>query len=112
MCGLAGVIHLEGWRTPELAMLQRMAAALTHRGPDEDGFFTARGVGLAHRRLSIGVLADGRQPIFNEDRTVLVVCNGEFFDYPELKAELEAKGHVFRTHSDTEILVHLYEAHG
>ena len=112
MCGLAGVIHLEGWRTPELAMLQRMAAALTHRGPDEDGFFTARGVGLAHRRLSIVGLADGRQPIFNEDRTVLVVCNGEFFDYPELKAELEAKGHVFRTHSDTEILVHLYEAHG
>jgi asparagine synthase (glutamine-hydrolysing) len=74
MCGLAGVVHLEGWRTPELAMLQRMAAALTHRGPDEDGFFTAQGVGLAHRRLSIVGLAD-------EDRTVLVVCNGEFFDY-------------------------------
>jgi asparagine synthase (glutamine-hydrolysing) len=112
MCGLAGAIDLEGRRTPDRTMLQRMAAALTHRGPDEDGLFVAAGVGFAHRRLSIVGLTDGRQPIFNEDRTVLVVCNGEFFDYPERKAELEAKGHVFRTHTDTEILVHLYEEHG
>ena len=112
MCGLAGVIDLEGRRVPDLAMLRRMAAALTHRGPDEDGLFVARGIGLAHRRLSILGLTDSRQPIFNEDRTILVVCNGEFFDYPERKAELEAKGHVFHTHTDTEILVHLYEEHG
>jgi len=112
MCGLAGVIDLEGGRTPELAVLQRMAAALAHRGPDDEGFFTARGVGLAHRRLSIVGVADGIQPIFNEDHTVLAVCNGEFFDYQERKAELEAKGHYFRSHSDTEILVHLYEEHG
>ncbi|MGD0533630.1 MAG: asparagine synthase (glutamine-hydrolyzing) [Methyloceanibacter sp.] len=112
MCGLAGVIDLEGRRTPGTAMLQRMAAALLHRGPDEDGFLVAPGVGLAHRRLSIVGVTDGRQPLFNEDRTIAVVCNGEFFDYLERKVELEAKGHIFRTHTDTEIIVHLYEEHG
>ncbi|ODR97357.1 hypothetical protein AUC69_12095 [Methyloceanibacter superfactus] len=81
-------------------------------GPDDDGFLVAPGIGLANRRLSIVGLADGAQPIFNEDQSVAVVCNGELFEFPEWRAELEAKGHVFRTHSDVEIIVHLYEEYG
>ena len=112
MCGLAGVLDLKGRRWPDQAMLQRMADTLRHRGPDDDGFLVAAGIGLAHRRLSIVGLGDGRQPIFNEDRSVAVICNGELFDFVERRAELKAKGHVFRTHSDSEIMVHLYEEHG
>jgi asparagine synthase (glutamine-hydrolysing) len=89
-----------------------MAAALYHRGPDEDGFFEHDGVDLASRRLSIVGLKDGRQPIFNEDKSVAIVFNGELFDYPERRAELEAKGHRFRTHTDTEIVPHLWEEYG
>jgi asparagine synthase (glutamine-hydrolysing) len=89
-----------------------MTAALTHRGPDEDGWFSAPGIGIGHRRLQIVGLADGRQPIYNESRTAAVIYNGELFDYPEKKAALEAKGHVFRTHTDTETIVHLYEEYG
>jgi asparagine synthase (glutamine-hydrolysing) len=112
MCGVAGVIDLKGRRKPDNAMLQRMANALVHRGPDDDGFLAAPGIGLAHRRLSIVGLNDGRQPLFNEDQSVAVICNGELFDFPERRQELEAKGHVFRTHTDCEIIVHLYEEHG
>ena len=112
MCGLAGVIDLSGRREPDRALVRRMADALVHRGPDDSGFLFAPGLGLAHRRLSILGLEDGRQPIFNEDRSVAVICNGELFDFPERRAELQAKGHVFRTHSDSELIVHLYEEHG
>ncbi len=112
MCGIAGLIDLAGKRQPDIAALERMSESLFHRGPDEEGFLVRPGFGFAHRRLSIVGLGDGGQPIFNEDRTIAVVYNGELFDYPERKAELEAKGHVFRTHTDTEIIVHLYEEHG
>ena len=112
MCGIAGIIDLTGKRQPDPAAVRRMADALCHRGPDDEGFLVRPGFGLASRRLSIIGLGDGRQPIFNEDGTVAVVYNGELFDYPERKAELEAKGHVFRTHTDTEIIVHLYEEYG
>ncbi|HEX9881599.1 MAG TPA: asparagine synthase (glutamine-hydrolyzing) [Hyphomicrobium sp.] len=112
MCGIAGLIDLTGKRQPDIVALERMADALFHRGPDEEGFLVRPGFGFAARRLSIVGLGDGRQPIFNEDRSVAVVYNGELFDYPERKAELEAKGHVFRTHTDTEIIVHLYEEYG
>src|SRR5215210_2092429 len=112
MCGLAGVIDLKGRRQPDRAMVQRMGAALVHRGPDDSGSLFAPGLGIAYRRLSIVGVADGQQPIFNEDRTVAVFCNGELFDYPERKAELQAKGHAFSTHSDCELIVHLYEEHG
>jgi asparagine synthase (glutamine-hydrolysing) len=112
MCGLAGVIDLKGRREPDRAQVERMGAALTHRGPDEQGFLFAPGFGLASRRLSIVGIEDGKQPLWNEDRTVAVICNGELFDYPERKAELEAKGHVFRTKSDCELIVHTYEEHG
>ncbi len=112
MCGLAGILDLAGRREPDRPTIQRMTEALRHRGPDEDGYLFAPGLGIGHRRLSIVGLENGRQPIFNEDRTLAVVFNGELFDYPEERAALAAKGHVFRTRTDTEIIVHLYEEYG
>src|SRR6478735_6918192 len=112
MCGLAGIVDLKCWLEPDPSTVRRMMAGLTHCGPDDEGVLFAPDIGAGHRRLSILGLTDGRQPIFNEDRTVAVVVNGELFDYPERKRELEAKGHVFRTHSDSELIVHLYEEHG
>ncbi len=109
MCGIAGIISLNGPAPIDGQVVRNMARAIVHRGPDEDGFFQRPGLSLANLRLSIVGLADGKQPIFNEDRSVAVVFNGEFFDYPEVRAELEAKGHQFRTHCDTEILPHLWE---
>ncbi|HEV1995822.1 MAG TPA: asparagine synthase (glutamine-hydrolyzing), partial [Candidatus Acidoferrum sp.] len=90
-------------------IVQRMAQALVHRGPDEDGFLQRPGVALASRRLSIVGLADGRQPIANEDRSVFVVFNGELFDYVEKRAELAGRGHRLVTHCDTEIIPHMWE---
>ncbi len=89
-----------------------MARALLHRGPDEEGFLVRPGLALAARRLSIVGLADGQQPIFNEDRSVSVVFNGELFDYVERRAELRARGHQFITHCDTEVIPHLWEDYG
>jgi len=97
---------------PSRAVLERMVATLAHRGPDGVGFHLAPPIGLAHTRLSIIDLDGGRQPIHNEDRTVWVVLNGEIFNYIELRADLEHRGHRFYTHSDTEVLVHLYEEYG
>src|SRR5712691_6910989 len=111
MCGIAGIIDLTGRRPVPAGLAQRMAEAIIHRGPDEDGFLERPGLALASRRLSIVGLADGQQPIANEDRTVSVVFNGELFDYPERKAVLSARGHHFRTHCDTELIPHLWEDH-
>jgi asparagine synthase (glutamine-hydrolysing) len=88
-----------------------MADALYHRGPDEDGYLEGPGLGFASRRLSIVGLADGRQPVRNEDKSVAVVFNGELFDYPEMRADLEARGHRFATHCDTEVIPHRWEDH-
>jgi asparagine synthase (glutamine-hydrolysing) len=112
VCGIAGVIDLVGQADIDPHMLTRMADAIYHRGPDEDGYLHRPGIGMANRRLSIVGLADGRQPIFNEDGSIAVVFNGELFDYIEKKAELEALGHRFRTHCDTEVLVHMWEQYG
>jgi asparagine synthase (glutamine-hydrolysing) len=111
MCGIAGIVDLTGSRPVSQEMLEAMAAAMVHRGPDEDGFFVRPGLGLASRRLSIIGLKDGRQPIHNEDRSIRVIYNGELFDYPELRSELEGRGHHFSTHCDTEIIPHLWEDH-
>lgn len=113
MCGIAGIVALRAAaRLPTRDGLARMAGAIRHRGPDEVGIYCTRRAGLAHTRLSIIDLATGQQPLSNEDGTVWVTFNGEIFNYVELRAELLALGHVFRTQSDTEVIVHAYEAWG
>jgi len=109
MCGIAGIIDLVGQRPAPESAVQRMAHALFHRGPDEEGFLEQPGISLASRRLSIVDLADGQQPMTNEDCNVFVVFNGELFDYVERREELVRQGHRFRTHCDTEIIPHLWE---
>jgi asparagine synthase (glutamine-hydrolysing) len=109
MCGIAGIVDLAGSRIVADGIIQRMTQAIVHRGPDEEGYYQRRGVVLGSRRLSIVGLADGQQPVANEDRSVSVVFNGEFFDYPEQRAELESRGHRLVTHCDTEIVPHLWE---
>ena len=93
-------------------LLQAMGDTVAHRGPDAEGFYVGEGIGLAHRRLSIVDVAAGQQPLSNEDGTVWVVFNGEIYNFAALRAELENKGHSFRTHSDTEVIVHAYEEWG
>jgi len=110
VCGICGIASSNGPADPE--RLARMSATLVHRGPDAEGTLTDGPVGLAARRLAIIDLQTGDQPIANEDGTIHVVQNGELYNYRELRAELERAGHRFRTHSDTEVLVHLYEQHG
>ncbi|MFM7084097.1 MAG: asparagine synthase (glutamine-hydrolyzing) [Hyphomicrobium sp.] len=112
MCGFAGIVDLTGLRKIDRSVVERMANAIRHRGPDDNGWFSEEGVGIAHRRLSIVGVETGHQPIFNEDRTVAVIFNGELFDYPEQRAWLITKGHQLRTTTDTEIIVHLYEEYG
>ncbi len=109
MCGIAGILYADAGRPVEPAVLARMACAVAHRGPDGEGFWHEPGVGLAHRRLSIIDLVGGAQPLGNEDGSVQVVFNGEIYNYRSLRKDLEARGHCFRTDSDTEVLVHLYE---
>ena len=99
-------------RPVDPGLLKAMGDAIAHRGPDAEGFWTEPGVGLAHRRLSIIDLEGGDQPIGNEDGSIQVVFNGEIYNYQELRRRLEGRGHRFRTKSDTEVLVHLYEEHG
>lgn len=111
MCGIAGVMDLVGRRAVPEAVVRRMARALIHRGPDEEGFLHRPGIALASRRLSIVGLADGQQPVNNEDRSVFAVFNGEFFDFPEKRALLASRGHRLITHCDTEIIPHLWEDH-
>jgi asparagine synthase (glutamine-hydrolysing) len=112
MCGIAGIANLTGSTAIDPEIVRRMADAIVHRGPDEDGYFFCPGLAMANRRLSIVGLADGRQPMENEDRSVSVVFNGELFDYPQLRTDLVAKGHRLRTHCDTELIPHLWEEHG
>ena len=111
MCGIAGFARPELGGVQQ-ATLQRMAAALRHRGPDGHGYFVGRRVGFAHTRLSIIDIAGGAQPLGNEDSSVVITYNGEVYNYRELREELLAKGHHFRTQSDTEVLVHAYEQWG
>lgn len=112
MCGIAGIINADRHRPISMPRVHRMADAMFHRGPDEVGFFERQSIGLVNRRLAIVGLADGRQPISNEDGTVWVVFNGELYDHAKIRAELQAKGHHFRTTTDTELIPHLWEEYG
>jgi asparagine synthase (glutamine-hydrolysing) len=112
MCGITGIFDPRGGSEIERDLLARMNDAQFHRGPDEGGLHLEPGVGLGHRRLSIIDLSGGKQPLFNEDATVVVVYNGEIYNFQGLSEELKALGHRFRTHSDTEVIVHAWEQWG
>src|SRR5262245_52212681 len=112
MCGIAGVLYRDPARPVDPAVLRALGDSIAHRGPDGEGSWGEPGVGLVHRRLAIIDLAGGRQPLANEDGSVVVVFNGEIYNFRELRAGLEARGHRFRTRSDTEVLVHLYAEPG
>src|SRR6478752_1521265 len=112
MCGIAGKLTLRRGETVSQALLENMCNTIAHRGPDDAGYYTNGCIGLGHRRLSIIDVAGGHQPISNEDGSVWVVFNGEIYNYRELADDLRQRGHQFRTVSDTEVLVHLYEEMG
>ena len=112
MCGITGSFDTRGTRPVARAVLQRMNDSQLHRGPDEGSLHIEPGLGLGHRRLSVIDVATGQQPLFNEDGSVAVVFNGEIYNYQSLIPELQALGHVFRTKSDTEVIVHAWEQWG
>ncbi|MEK0450481.1 MAG: Asparagine synthetase [Verrucomicrobiota bacterium] len=112
MCGIAGYTYHDTGRSADRQVLAAMNAAITHRGPDSDGFHFDGPTGIAMRRLAIIDVASGRQPISNEDGSIWIVFNGEIYNHPALRAELEKRGHIFKTHSDTESIVHAYEEYG
>jgi asparagine synthase (glutamine-hydrolysing) len=112
MCGIAGMVQADHDGTVNETSIHRMCQAIVHRGPDDEGIFVKNGVGLGMRRLSIIDLSGGHQPVFNEDRSVWIVFNGEIYNFPELRNELLQRGHSFYTHTDTEVIVHLYEEMG
>ena len=112
MCGIYGILALRQGSHDSRGALARMASVTTHRGPDDEGAYHDESIMLGMRRLSILDLAGGHQPLLNEDGSVLVVCNGEIYNYRELTESLRAAGHRFKTHSDCEVLVHLYEEYG
>lgn len=112
MCGICGIFQFDPQRPVSRETLRRMTDSLSHRGPDDAGYHFGQGIGLGHRRLSIIDLDSGQQPLCNEDGSVWVVFNGEIYNYPYLRSLLESKGHKFRTNSDTETIVHLYEEFG
>src|SRR5215831_12938351 len=112
MCGIAGVVRFARDAEIEPSLLRRMCAAMVHRGPDDEGIYSQGKVGLAVRRLSIIDLATGHQPISNEDGTVWIAFNGEIYNHLALREQLVARGHRYRTHCDTETIVHLYEEYG
>lgn len=112
MCGIAGQFNFQRREPVERKTIVRMARSIAHRGPDDEGFFVAGPVGLGFRRLSIIDLAGGHQPMSDAEKTVWIIFNGEIYNYRELRAELQGKGHQFRTNSDTEVIIHGYKEWG
>jgi asparagine synthase (glutamine-hydrolysing) len=114
MCGICGEYNFSGRGKTGLAKITKMARLLEHRGPDQQGFYVSADsqTGLGHRRLNIIDLSTGNQPMKNEDGRVVIVFNGEIYNFLELRAELESKGHRFKTRCDTEVIIHLYEQEG
>jgi asparagine synthase (glutamine-hydrolysing) len=112
MCGICGIFHSERTERVSRETLVEMNRQIVHRGPDDDGFFVEENVGLAMRRLSIIDIQTGRQPLSNEDESIWIVFNGEIYNHQDLRKDLESRGHRYRTRSDTETIVHLYEEYG
>src|SRR6516165_3617761 len=112
MCGICGIVNFNVTEAVDPYIIQQMTSAQAHRGPDDCGYFVGDNVGLGHRRLSIIDLSGGKQPIFNEDGSIVVVFNGEIYNYADLTEDLVSRGHQFRTRSDTETIVHAYEEYG
>jgi asparagine synthase (glutamine-hydrolysing) len=113
MCGICGVVYRDPMRPVDPALVERMTRSLAHRGPDDESFFIQRQVGLGHRRLTIIDLSSaGRQPMSNENGRLWIVFNGEIYNYKELREELAARGHTFKSQTDTEVIVHLFEEEG
>src|SRR5580704_10007583 len=112
MCGICGIFHRDARRQVEADALAQMSSQIVHRGPDDEGSFVDRNVGLAVRRLSIIDVESGHQPISNEDQNIWIVYNGEIYNHRQLREELESRGHRYRTKSDTETILHLYEEYG
>lgn len=112
MCGISGFAHKDPLQPIDVQMLRQMTDIIRHRGPDGKGFYEGPGAGLGFRRLSIIDLETGNQPLTNENGTLRLICNGEIYNYLELRKKLVQKGHFFRTRTDTEVIVHLYEEYG
>src|SRR6266853_3432225 len=112
MCGIAGQFNFQRREPVERETIVRMARSIAHRGPDDEGFFIAGPVGLGFRRLSIIDLAGGHQPMSDAEETLWIIFNGEIYNYRELRAQLQSKGHQFRTNSDTEVIIHGYKEWG
>lgn len=112
MCGIAGIIRSVGLSDTDRLLLERMTDSISHRGPDGSGYYISSQVGLGHRRLAIIDIHEGQQPLYNEDDSVVVVFNGEIYNFATLRKELEAAGHIFKTNSDTEVIVHGWEEWG
>ena len=112
MCGITGIYHFNKERSVDKSQLKRMTDIIRHRGPDSDGFYLNGNIGLGHRRLSIIDLSTGDQPMFNNDKSISIIFNGEIYNYIELRQELIQKGHKFRTTSDTEVAIKSYEEWG
>ncbi len=114
MCGIIGIYNYTTQEPVNKTTLKKATTVLYHRGPDEEGFFfdDRNGVGFGHRRLSIIDLSTGQQPLYNEDNSIVSICNGEIYNFPELYDQLTAKGHKFKTRSDNEAVIHLYETYG
>src|SRR5205807_1893759 len=112
MCGIAGQFNFQRREPVERETIVRMARSIAHRGPDEDGYFFEGPVSLGFRRLSIIDLAGGHQPMSDVEETVWIIFNGEIYNFKELRAELQNKGHQFRTNSDTEVIIHGYKEWG
>ncbi|MGH9469153.1 MAG: asparagine synthase (glutamine-hydrolyzing), partial [Terriglobia bacterium] len=112
MCGICGILNFDRRERVDASVLAAMNREIVHRGPDDEGYYCEENAGLAMRRLSIIDVAAGHQPMTNEDGTLWLVYNGEIYNHQELRSALQARGHVFRTRSDTETILHLYEEHG
>src|ERR1039457_175803 len=112
MCGICGKLNFDNSKEVSGELLKSMADAIRHRGPDDEGYYRSGAVGLGFRRLSIIDLSNGHQPLCNEDRSVWVIFNGEIYNYQSLRDDLMSRGHVFKTRTDTEVIVHLFEDFG